>query len=193
MLRHPVLSRFDYWAKVDVDVCFRLSMNLTRDLVRSGSWFMHTRLQQDNAMCERSLGEFMANYTARHSCAATNEALAWQEGALYPKAAYANFIAGWLGFWQSNATRYFAEQWHGWEGGWVNRWSDQQFWMPALRVANVSEERIVDWSHLRYRTFDHSKSFGFCNAPRPKRNATQRKVLSEDGRWVPYVASAANG
>ena len=186
MLAEPILRTFDYWAKIDVDVCFRTSMKLTHTLVKSGSWFVHTRLQQDNEACERSLGQFMSQYTKDHGCCATPEALLWRESSPHlPQAVYANFVAGWLGFWQSDQLLYFARQWHAWEGGWRYRWTDQQFWMPALRVTNVSEERITFLPNLRYRVFEHTKAAGYCLAPRPRRNASApRKVLSASGHWV---------
>ena len=187
MLAQPLLRRFDYWAKVDVDVCLRQPIRLSEELVKSGAWFMHTRLQQDNQMCERGLGDFMSSYTSKHACCATTEALKWQTEGPYPLVAYANFVAGWLGYWQSDQVLFFAKHWHGWEGGWVHRWGDQQFWMPALRVTNVSEDRIKFWSHLRYRTFEHTKAAeNVCAAPHQGRNASAgapKKVLGSDGRW----------
>jgi hypothetical protein len=96
--------------------------------------------------------------------------------------AYSNFVAGWLGYWQSDQVLFFAKKWHGWEGGWVHRWGDQQFWMPALRVTNVSEDRIKFWSHLRYHAFEHTKaSENACAVPHQAlRNASagaRRKVI----------------
>ena len=188
MLVQPLLSRFDYWAKVDVDVCLRQRIRLSTELVKSGSWFMHTRLQQDNQMCERGLGDFMSSYTSKHTCCGTTEALKWRTEGPYPLVAYSNFVAGWLGYWQSDQVLFFAKKWHGWEGGWVHRWTDQQFWMPALRVTNVSEDRIKLWSHLRYHAFEHTKaSENACAVPHQAlRNASagaRRKVIGPNGRW----------
>ena len=74
MLQAPILQRFDFWAKIDVDVCLREPLKLTHELVRK-AWFMHTGLVQDNEVCERGLGDFMANFTAQHACSATSTAL----------------------------------------------------------------------------------------------------------------------
>ena len=179
MLLEPVLGRFDFWSKIDVDVCFRRRVDLTHELVRTSAFFWHTRLQQDNPNCERSLGAFMVKYTNEHPCCRTSEALAWQPDVELPHVPYSNMIAGWLGFWQSDSLLYFAKEWHAWTGGLVNRWTDQQFWMPALRASNVSEHRIVAATHLRYHTFEHTKVEHFCDVPRPSQHALQAQAAHE--------------
>lgn len=187
MLSAAVMRRFDFFMKLDVDVCFHdqqqdpelahmlahrfRSSELTAHLVRSGAWFVHTRLQPDNPRCEKGLGSFMAEHVKEHPCAATPLALQWNStAAVLPPVAYGNFVAGWLGFWQSDRILNFAERWYGYHSGWVHRWTDQQFFMPALRVANVSEERIVSLSYLRYSFFEHTKESHFCDRAHVRRS-----------------------
>jgi hypothetical protein len=53
MLHHPLTARFDFWAKVDVDVCFREQLDLARTLVaRPNLYFYHTMTTKDNALCD---------------------------------------------------------------------------------------------------------------------------------------------
>ena len=58
----------------------------------------------------------------------------------------------------------------------------------ALRVTNVSEDRIKFWSHLRYHAFEHKKApENACAVPHQAlRNASagaRKKVLGPNGRW----------
>ena len=52
--------------------------------------------------------------------------------------------------------------------------------MPALRVTNVSEAKIVPMVHLRYRTFEHTKSADFCKVPRPSQHTLLREKAEKD-------------
>jgi len=73
-------------------------------------------------------------------------------------------------------------------GGWVYRWTDQQFWMPALRAAGVADASIVDFSTWRHRKFEHNaKTAHQCERPREVKNASDpcaRKIQDERGKWV---------
>ena len=103
MLRHPIMSRFDFFAKIDVDVCLRAKIDVVGEFVASGrraksslgAFFLHTKLMADPNECEQTLGDFMRQYTAAHPCGASAQTDA--VNALVP---FGNFIGGWLGFWQ---------------------------------------------------------------------------------------------
>ena len=213
MLRHPVMSRFDFFIKVDVDVCFRAPLDLLRTLVPPAGVgassapviFFHTSMTRDNMKCDRTLGDFVRLYTGEHPCCANAHTAEWRssvgadgrsdDGGIleaqwlpFPPVPYSNFIGGWLGFWQSARVLHFAASWHRFEGGWVYRWTDQQFWMPALRAAGVADASIVDFSTWRHRKFEHNaKTAHQCERPREVKNASDpcaRKIQDERGKWV---------
>ena len=51
---------------------------------------------------------------------------------------YSNVIGGWNGLFRSPQMRSYASFWWNWDGGWLHRWSDQQFWAHALYVTNAT-------------------------------------------------------
>lgn len=62
MFREPVLRRFDFWAKFDVDVCFRRAVtdfDVIGPLVAQRAVFFHAKLMVDNPVCEANLGDLM--------------------------------------------------------------------------------------------------------------------------------------
>ena len=171
MFLEPVLRRFDFWAKIDVDVCFRRHVSVAdvvAPLVNQRAIFFHAKLFVDNPVCEMTLGDFMQLYSALHGQACTPTSRkppwrAWGESYEHPPVSFGNFIGGWLGFWQSPRVMHFARLWWEWEGGWARRWSDQQFWMPAMWMMERNDSAsIVDLSRLRTSMFRHSKDFYAC-------------------------------
>ena len=51
---------------------------------------------------------------------------------------YSNLIGGWNGLFRSPQMRSYASFWWNWDGGWLHRWGDQQFWSHALYVTNAT-------------------------------------------------------
>jgi hypothetical protein len=165
--------------------------------------FFHSRLQRELVWCDRGLGDFMTLYGHEFACSGLWRSAAWPSSLrpasggrlgrtdtvgrpvhVYPQVVFSNLVGGWLGFWQSERILHFAKLWHRWEAGWVYRWSDQQFWFPALRAANASDSRIADFSDLRKDVFDHTKGSRVCSRPRPWVHPKHRKVQDAFGRWV---------
>lgn len=166
MFKEPILDYFDYFAKIDVDVCFRRPVQLgdiIEPLLLSRSHFFHSGLLRDNPACEATLGDFMQLYHSQFPCPGWRAAAMsppWKPfGEVYehPPVSYGNFIGGWLGFWQSERVLHFARLWWEWAGGWVHRFTDQQYWMAALWVMGANET-VLDLSRLRYSLFRHSKA-----------------------------------
>ena len=194
MFLEPILSYFDFWAKFDVDVCFRRGVQVADvigPLVHQRANFFHSKLTVDNAVCELTLGDMMQLYHHTFSCAGSTRGeppwAAWDEPYDHPPVPYANFVGGWLGFWQSRRVLHFADKWWRWKGGWMHRWTDQQYWMPALWMMGANSS-VLDLSHLRYGLFRHSKDYYACgggdsaeaNATRDVFAALARTVTASD-------------
>ena len=105
MFLEPILSYFDYWAKFDVDVCFRRQVSLAdvlEPLVRQRAHFFHAKLLVDNAVCEHTLGDLMQLYHHLFPCAGWRNAQspppwgAWDQPYTHPPVSYGNFIGGWV-------------------------------------------------------------------------------------------------
>jgi hypothetical protein len=122
-------SYAQFFAKIDVDVCFRTRVDVAQTLVERSTdrdapiHFLHTKLTTDNEACDRTLGGFVQAYTAEHACCANEQTAEYQPTGHLPQVPYSNLIAGWLGFWQSPRVLHFANAWHKWQGGWVHRWT----------------------------------------------------------------------
>ena len=174
MFLEPVMGHFDFWLKIDVDVCFLSAVrdDIIAPLVTNRAIFFHSHHTQENPVCEATLGEFMQLYARSmraKACSDTREPPwpAWGQPNAYPTVAFSNFVGGWLGFWQSPAVLHFARLWWEWDGGWSYRWSDQQFWIAALWMMNRNDSAsVVDltaWRATRNPRFRHSKAFFACS------------------------------
>lgn len=168
MFLEPVLSYFDFWAKMDVDVCFRRPVapaDLLQPLLAQRATFFHSRLFQDNPVCEITLGDFVQFYHRCFPCdwrrGYTPPWAPWDEPYDHPVVPYANFIGGWLGFWQSRRVLHVARRWWEWKGGWMHRWTDQQYWTVALWLMGANDT-MLDLSHHRHALFRHSKDYYPC-------------------------------
>ena len=170
MFLEPILSYFDFWAKFDVDVCFRRPMSYTdviEPLITQRAHFFHAKLIVDNIICENTLGDFMNLYHHAYPCRPWRSEDSpppwgmWDEPYNHPPVSFGNFIGGWLGFWQSKRVLHFAKRWWEWKGGWMHRWGDQQYWMPAMWMMNANDS-VADLHHLRYGLFRHSKDYYPC-------------------------------
>lgn len=180
MFREPVLRRFDFWAKFDVDVCFRRAVtdfDVIGPLVAQRAVFFHAKLMVDNPVCEANLGDLMQLFFGSFRAKACGDAReppwkAWGSPYEHPPVSFGNFIGGWLGFWQSPAVMHFARLWWEWEGGWTRRWGDQQYWMPALWMFGRNDSSgVADLTRLRYSMFRHSKDMNACGGNSDERTA----------------------
>ena len=141
-----------------------------RDSVTCGRCGWPHRLIVDNPVCELTLGDFMQLYHRSFVCDGWRGAhahappwAAWDEEYDHPPVSFGNFIGGWLGFWQSQRLLHFARRWWEWKGGWMHRWGDQQYWMPALWMMGANDSSsVLDLHHLRYSLFRHSKGYYPC-------------------------------
>ena len=173
MLRHALLGRFDFFAKIDLDVCFRSPVDIAEVFLASAErgaslYFLHTKLTEDNVHCDRGLGDMVRAYAAEHACSVNAQTAIWTRpgstvGATNsqeanPMVPYSNLIGGWLGFWQSRRMLHFAHAWHRWPDGWLYRWTDQQFWLVAMAALNVTETRTAHIPGWRYRKFERASA-----------------------------------
>ena len=105
----------------------------------------------------------------------------------HPPVSFGNFIGGWLGFWQSPRVLHFAKLWWEWKGGWMHRWGDQQYWMPALWMMGANDTNsVLDVSHLRYGLFRHSKDYYPCGGGG---TAEANETDALFGEWVRQVTA----
>ena len=71
-----------------------------------------------------------------------------------PPIYYGNFLAMWLGVFQSPQALEFGQFWYDWPGGWRYRWVDQEFWPAALWLLG-SSGKVVDGKSWRSTGFAH--------------------------------------
>ena len=158
MLLLEALSHFDFFAKVDVDVYVTRPIEIASPMLRQRAHWLHTFDVQGawSRGCSSTLHAHMQPYLAAAGCttedAPTAFALANRPGA-WPTF-YTNFVAGWLGLFQSPQLLQFAQYWWSWPGGWRYRWSDQEFWTAALSVTD-SWAHVVNHSEWRGTRFLH--------------------------------------
>ena len=102
----------------------------------TGAVFAHTsRLSEADgeAACAGTLDNATTAYLRAAGCAAVDPKQ--YDGGMYY---YSNLIGGWNGLFRSPQMRSYAQFWWNWDGGWLHRWSDQQFWAHALYVTNAT-------------------------------------------------------
>ena len=138
MARVAALDYFDYWLKVDADVVFnkRLVPSPAEAMALTGAVFAHTsRLSEADgeAACAGTLDNATTAYLRAAGCAAVDPKQ--YDGGMYY---YSNLIGGWNGLFRSPQMRSYASFWWNWDGGWLHRWGDQQFWSHALYVTNAT-------------------------------------------------------
>ena len=71
MFLEPILSYFDFWVKLDVDVCFRRVPSVgewMQPLIAQRANFFHAKLTADNVVCEHTLGDLMQLYHSAFPC-----------------------------------------------------------------------------------------------------------------------------
>lgn len=212
----PVLKLFTFWAKVDADVCFGRPLSMVEDvlvpLIRRRAVFFHSALMRENDLCQMTLGEFVSLYwqhhrgdlrpwderSSEHASIALTEArqppwrpfaaaLASDPAIAVP---YSNFVGGWVGFWSSERVMHFARLWWEWDGGWYRRWTDQQFWRPALWMAYLDQEAAdnatIDLSHLRRTNIFAHPAWGFSRPTlRPGSTTAETPVRTCRTGWSP--------
>ena len=168
LLSDSLLTYFDFFLKIDIDVllCGAVA-DAPSAFADSGAILLHTGMGRDPHGCVRTLDSFMALYMLLYGngCKAEDAkalaATAW-EGGLPGRASRAistaatrvlasYLVGGDLDFFQSKSVLHFARRWWTWEGGWTHRWTDQQFWLHAIRAANVPESDAtmldLSWWH----------------------------------------------
>ena len=141
----PIMQRFDFFIKVDVDVCMRSTAPLVDYMVLDGSYFAHTGFIREDACLYAGSAQFMqktAGHFGRHLPT---------EFEVIP---FSNFIAGWLPLFERPGFRSFATAWRDFELGWVYRWGDQQYWMLAMWRGNV-EHQVLNAQFMRDVCFEH--------------------------------------
>ena len=155
MLHLEALDYFDFFLKVDVDVRVWKPMHtvVAHTMHEHGAHFLHTMQRCDEPIsCDASLNDSLVAYVSGAACPHTPSPELLTKRCVY----YANFIAGWLGLFQSPQMLQYSEAWWAWPGGWRYRWTDQQFWTYALWVTNMS--RIADMAVWRRRRWFTHKS-----------------------------------
>ena len=185
-----LLDYFDFFVKLDVDIRFRFEFSrkqIADDMIRNNAVLLHTRelpFERSVPECRLTitLGESLTAYLKTSRCAALGSPT--QVMLHRPPAYYSNFLAGWLGLFQSPQLLQFAEFWYFWPGSWRFRWcdclalhlscscrvtppmhaqhrTDQQFWTHALWLTNTSHlvSDRTEWRYLRhfkhYSGLDH--------------------------------------
>ena len=162
------------------------------------------RLIVDNVVCELTLGDMLQLYYKTYPCSGWRGKGAtfdeeppwapWDEPYNHPPVSYGNFIGGWLGFWQSPRLLHFARRWWEWKGGWMHRWGDQQYWMPALWMMGANDtSSVLDLSQtttLRHGSlFRHSQEEYACKTPDEGTRQATHKVFDE---WLSAYAKHHN-
>jgi len=126
MLGMPIFKRFDFWVRVDYDVCFHERVDPIQRLVDQQGYFFHSGIVNDPAQCTRTLSDFVQLFSMKNKCPTADD---WKDlkpllhdssGILSessaPKVFFSNFIGGWVPFWTSSLMLRFAESWHSWDG-----------------------------------------------------------------------------
>ena len=101
--------------KLDVDTLLLARANPLDLMVQNGKYWLHTREIALNVDCGATIMDAVASYTKAAAC---------EDGRPEPfdtpnaTTFYGNFIAGWLGLFQSPQLLAFSEFWYAWPGGW---------------------------------------------------------------------------
>lgn len=155
LFQMPVMRRFDFFIKLDSDLCVVGRVPVVEHMLLNGAWFAHTGHTHEVDACISTLDTFMQAYAGGSPADNT-------------LAVYSNFVGGWLPFFQSPRMVQFSEAFRDWEGGWTHRWTDQQYWLNAIWIARA-ESHVLDLTFLRNRCFHHRpRTRAWCALPLPE-------------------------
>jgi len=178
----PVLRKYEYWIKVDVDIwMFRpFPFNLVDTLAASGAIFAHTGFANNGNGCSRNLHASILNFTDTHKIKIVSEAEKWwkDDDAVF----YSNFVISSVAFhtsqWPMELARFLNEDVV--DGFFRYRWTDQSLFHKVFGVFTGPklENFTLDWSEFRW----HKKHFRHRAVFYHGKSAPTRRYLAKKTR-----------
>lgn len=189
LLRLRAMDYFDFFIKIDIDVTLLRRQDPAAELVARDAWWLHTATfpAQVPAKCDGSLADATRAFL-QPGAANCPSGLVPEQVLRRTPVFYSNYVAGWLGLFQSPQMLAYSEHWWGWPGGWRHRWGDQTFWSHALYVTNATK-RVADLTVWRTEpaSFVHK-----VEPPRGRPLATPRERESSRVRPLHQGGSAGD-
>ena len=183
-----LLAHFDYFMKVDVDVCFGdhnfFAHDHTIDIADARALFLHRGIRDDHPTVVKGLDECIATYAdlqasfcGRKVVAATQRTERGAGWLRQPgKCFFGEYNQGWLGFFTSPEVLRYGMFWANFHDGvFQNRWTDQQFFLHAIALfGRVSRGSLLDVSKHYERGAWFHRCTGKCAPlfqPRPNKGS----------------------
>ncbi|KAH9589392.1 Glycosyl transferase [Trypanosoma melophagium] len=177
----PIVQRYSFWVKLDVDVAFFKSLdnNLVKVLFSEGRLLGHTGYTYNGRGCSDELQDAINKYLAINNIQAKSAGKDWwlSDDRTY----YTNFVVGSVNFFLQPQVRSLTAYLNEYPNGFFkHRWTDQSLLHKVMGVFCGPEESdfALNWDTLRcskkrttpYAVFYHSKRKKKVRPGRPCRN-----------------------
>ncbi|RNE99280.1 hypothetical protein TraAM80_08278 [Trypanosoma rangeli] len=168
----PIVRRYSFWVKLDVDVAFflRLQNNLVHLLLSSGRLLGHTGYTYNGHGCSDELQDAIWKFLRSHNTQAVSASQDWwlSDDRTY----YTNFVVGSVNFFLQPAVRELTAYLNEYRDGFFkHRWTDQSLLHKVMGVFCGPHEATfsLNWEKLRCSKKRTTPDAVFYHSKRRKR------------------------